>query len=362
MKKIVLLAFVLAISSMSISIESIKPVEAQGTIYIRADGSIEGTTRIMTVDNATYNFTDNVYDSIVVERDDIVVDGAGYAVQATGAYPSTGIDLSYRSNVTLKNLEVTNFTYGIFLSSSSNNVLTGNIISNNDAGISLWYYSNNNIFIGNTVSNNLYGIYLVWSRNNTFFLNNLIDNTLQAFVSSRFVNIWDDAYPSGGNYWSDYNGTDDNQDGIGETPYVIDENNEDNYPLMGMFSDFKATSEHHVQTVCNSTISDFQFNGTAIGFNVSGEDGTTGFCRIVFPTALMNQPYSVLVNGTEVSFDSLPFSNSTHIHLYFIYNHSTQEVVIVPELPTWTTILFIIILLTAAIAFSRRRLLKALIH
>jgi len=47
------------------------------------------------------------------------------------------------------------------------------------------------------------------------------------------INIWDNG--SEGNYWSNYNGTDSNGDGVGDTPYVIDENNQDNYPLMEQF-------------------------------------------------------------------------------------------------------------------------------
>jgi len=154
-------------------------------------------------------------------------------------------------------------------------------------------------------------------------------------------------------------------DGIGDSSYEIDLINIDHYPLMGIFSDFPVTFEeetHHVTTVCNSTISAFQFNGTAIIFNVSGEDGTIGFCRILIPTALMNVPYKVFVNGTEVPYTLLPFSNSTHSYLYFTYNHSTQEVMIIPEFPIWTSMLLILILLTVAIAIYKRRLLKTPIH
>jgi nitrous oxidase accessory protein NosD len=48
----------------------------------------------------------------------------------------------------------------------------------------------------------------------------------------HYTNSWDDGYPSGGNYWSDYNGTDANHDGIGDTSHVLDANNTDHYPLM----------------------------------------------------------------------------------------------------------------------------------
>jgi hypothetical protein len=45
------------------------------------------------------------------------------------------------------------------------------------------------------------------------------------------LNFWDDSYPSGGNYWSDYTGLDLDEDGIGDTPYIF-VGNQDNYPLM----------------------------------------------------------------------------------------------------------------------------------
>lgn len=56
-----------------------------GTIYIRADGRVDPPDApISTQDNVTYVFTDNINDSIVIERDNIVVEGAGYKVQGIG--------------------------------------------------------------------------------------------------------------------------------------------------------------------------------------------------------------------------------------------------------------------------------------
>jgi hypothetical protein len=102
-------------------------------------------------------------------------------------------------------------------------------------------------------------------------------------------------------------------------------------------------------------MSDFQFNSTAIMFNVTGDDGTTGFCRICVPTALMNETYKVFVNGTEVSCNLLACSNSTHSYLYFNYTHSTQHVIIVPEFLSLLILpLFMIITLLAVIAYGRK--------
>jgi parallel beta-helix repeat protein len=83
-----------------------------------------------------------------------------------------------------------------------------------------------NVFEANTAeSNTLAGFYIgsIFDKtfSNKFFHNNLIDNVIQAGVPLGYANSWDDGYPSGGNYWSDYTGVDADDDGIGDTPYSI---------------------------------------------------------------------------------------------------------------------------------------------
>jgi parallel beta-helix repeat protein len=241
----------------------------------------------------------------------------------------------------------------MLLSGSKRNAVVGNTISGNTYGI--WCeYSSSNFIIGNTViHSNQCGIWLSKSNSSRIYNNNFVDNMLQMSVLKSF-NFLNNSFE--GNYWSDYNGSDSNNDGIGDLPKTVDANNRDNYPLMGIFSDFKATSECHAQTICNSSISNFRFNGTAITFDVSGGNGTTGFCRICIPTALMKGTYRVFVNGTEVSCNLLSCSNSTYSYLYFNYTHSTQQVIIVPEFPSFLILpIFMIATLLAIIVRRRKR-------
>jgi len=126
----------------------VQRVEASGTIYIRADGSIDPPTTSIQRDGDIYTFTANIYDSIVVERDNIVVDGAGYMVQKSYG---TGIDLSYRNNVTVKNTLIRNSFKGMYLNYATTVTLVANNIMNNYFGIVLDYSSNNNIS-GNSVT------------------------------------------------------------------------------------------------------------------------------------------------------------------------------------------------------------------
>jgi len=266
-------------------------------------------------------------------------------------------NMVYRNNIT-------NNGSGIRLDYPSNNTISANNVANNPSeGIGLYGSSSNNTVSGNNIVNNNYGIWFYNSYNNWIYHNNFINNTPQVYPSF-YLNFWDAGYPSGGNYWGpQYHGTDINSglhqnetgsDGIGDAPYI-----QDNYPLMGMFYDFDVISECRVHTICNSTISGFKLNGTATSFNVSGKNDTAGFCRICIPTALMNDAFRVFVNGTEIlpSPEPLPFSNSTHNYLYFTYNHSTQEVVIIPEFPSLFILpLFMIPTLLVTIVYRKRKL------
>jgi hypothetical protein len=96
-----------------------------------------------------------------------------------------------------------------------------------------------------------------------------------------------------------------------------------------------------VTLISNSTISNFHalasiehLESRMIRFNVSGETGF-GFIRIRIPHALMNETYNVTVDGAEPYYVNYTLrDNGTDRWVYFSYQHSTHEVVIVSEFPS----------------------------
>ncbi len=129
---------------------------------------------------------------------------------------------------------VLNNSNGIYLDHSSNNTITNNFVSlNSDDGIELEDSADKNTIKGNTISlNKGTGIQIKLSYNNLIYHNNLINNVKQADDDGN--NFWDNGYPSGGNYWSDYTGSDSNGDSLGDIPYNIigSAGAQDRYPLM----------------------------------------------------------------------------------------------------------------------------------
>jgi len=158
---------------------------------------------------------------------------------------------------------------GIWLDSSYGNSISGNRIACENTGIFLGFSDGNSIFANHVIENNE-GMSIYESYYNDIYHNNFINNKIQV-DKSYSVNTWDDGYPSGGNFWSNYNGTDLNHDDIGDTPFVIDANNTDRYPLRKPLSwwnladvnyDFKVNIFDVVLTCSayNSTPSDPNWN------------------------------------------------------------------------------------------------------
>jgi parallel beta-helix repeat protein len=144
-----------------------------------------------------------------------------------------GINLCYsaHNNTISGNVICTNSDDGIQLYDQCNdNEITSNlIIDNGDEGI-LIHDSSESTIVGNIIEgNDDFGIQIRDSSNDNRLYHNNFNNTFNAIDGCS--NIWDNEYPSGGNYWSDYEGNDTNNDGIGDIPYSL-YGVYDRYPLM----------------------------------------------------------------------------------------------------------------------------------
>ena len=131
---------------------------------------------------------------------------------------------------TIYGSSITTHDYGITLYESSYNRIERNTITNIEYGLGFQYSTGNNASSNTIKAVNQYGIWLQLSSNNSIYKNNFMNNTCHAYTFESTGNFWDNGLE--GNYWDDYNGNDTNGDVIGDTAYIIDEDNKDHYPLM----------------------------------------------------------------------------------------------------------------------------------
>jgi len=268
-----------------------------------------------------------------------------------------GIELYGSCNNSVVGNRIEQNSFGIYIINSSENSIFNNRISDNFAAFRI-RESTENIFCENTIIDNKHGVYMDnLLKNNIFYHNNFINNT-QHIKPYEDGNAWDNGYE--GNYWSDYSGTDSNCDGICDIPYVIAKYNLDRYPLMGMFHSFNTSLGKHVNVISNSTIENFEYfeSSSMIRMYVSGEPAY-GFCRACIPHELMNvTSISVIINDgatTTLHSNYTLYDNGTHRWIYFAYEHSILEIIIIPEFLSMMILpLFMIATLLAVILYRRK--------
>lgn len=240
-KRISFALIVAFVMLLSVCTFTFKPVTAQffnGAI-IDTDGFVTGTNNIQ-CDGDIYTLTGNIFGGIQIQKSGVILDGAGFSLIGDGA--GRGLDFSApssessstssTSNVTVRNIKIVNFTYGIYIATSAHNVFYSNHVSNCEVGFWITGDSNNDVLY-NTIQDNIDGVSLNYATGiNTISHNNVIN--------SGFL-VWQSTSPHvDRNYWSDYqtkysNATEIGNSGVGDVPYIYNEglnSLSDNHPLI----------------------------------------------------------------------------------------------------------------------------------
>lgn len=256
--------------------DGINAVAPDGTVFVY-NGIYNETIKIdkridligQDKENTIINNDGSHYEHITLNEDSIKIENFTFENVLTGY--QYGIKINSNNNIIINN-KIESYNIGAYLygntnlitknevyqngngvwSTTSSNNITRNILSYNDNGTII---ASPTFFIENTVShNNNFGL-LVWenyAEDSNIYHNNFINNKNHVLEYDNFISYninYDDGYPSGGNYWDDYNGSDffkgpnqdiNGSDGIGDTPYLIPSffgfnNNKDNYPLMNPY-------------------------------------------------------------------------------------------------------------------------------
>ncbi len=141
---------------------------------------------------------------ILITSSDVTIDGAGHlldgnkssnaAIAAIKAYSQQ----TALTNVNIKNLRITNWTYGIYYKATILSNLSNNDIRETSYGFYFDEYSGKNTFIGNNLSNkNGYGFYMYQVGYNTFTSNKLNSNSIGIYLVTSNNNTLTDNVANG---------------------------------------------------------------------------------------------------------------------------------------------------------------------
>jgi parallel beta-helix repeat protein len=276
---------------------------------------------------------------------------------------SAGVNM-LKSNMTKfsQNIISHNDGVGIYFENCTDFTATDNQIESNGGDAICCTYAHNLYIARNTFALNDYrGIWAAHSSGKAFH-NNFVRNRENArSIQSNIT--WDDGYPSGGNFWSNYTGSDayfgkeqnlSGSDGVGDVPFTTpQEGEQDKYPLMGNFTTQTVNIDaqnYTVDFVSNSIINNLQVNQSekSLYFTINNPNKPEGFCRVTIPTNLMwcddQNQWLVKINGTLI--DRTIIENGNYTHIYFTFTQGIHiakitATYIVPEIIPLVFIFFL---------------------
>lgn len=235
---------------------------------------------------------------VIISENVIVDNGVGIVLEASGY-------------VNIVDNDLTNNEWSIcFGYSCKRNQIVNNSITHSGVGIHIAGWGNDfNDIVGNRIAGNDWGIYMWSTSDNSIYHNLFVGNSLHVSLDDCPAFAWDDDYPSGGNYWDDYDATDSfsgpyqnetGSDGIGDIPYIIDAYNQDRYPFMNPWNVpplMAATVDIHPQ-VLNLRSSDKWITAyieVPEGFNVADIDVSSISLRLSIPA----EPWSATIGDYD---------------------------------------------------------------
>jgi nitrous oxidase accessory protein len=267
-----------------------------------------------------------------------VVGGNNITIRNINYSDGDQIAVLFTNNSHIENCTIINNSrFGFVLAWSHHNSLVDSNALNNSVGIFLEEATYNEITKNIIKENTVFGLQCgPLAENNLIHHNQFIANTNSASDDGT-GNCWDNSYPSGGNFWSNYAGSDNyrgpeqnisGSDGIGDTPYSISgaAGAQDRYPLMHPSALFDTGSGSYpsISGTHNGTIT------PAYDISVSklytypcpGTGGHTKYAAISYPngTILAEAHW----NGYEGDWHNLSFNTSFTLYANEIYNYTIR--------------------------------------